>query len=389
MPIETNFKFGQVVTPPAGLAPGLAPPPDPRGLLAGFVGNLPLALPGQDNPLRSWSGQGFNMIWRPNFGGQSGAKDFFLELNLTQETLSFTDITGSGQNIGIANRGALQPDILLGGIAYLQQVTDRISGVGQHFEPGVWINVPSTTNPPAPASVSRMGSIPHGTTINLEGVVFTAPAPFIADTTITPFSVGSPDDGATGLVTPLFPEQTLANVTTSRTPPASVPGLTQDILTNPNLLLKNAIVGQNIINTTVLIVASDPTLLPVARRAAAGSCRGRGRHRRHRFPIGRSVHGIQCERPVDNSDLLDRNRAERGRHSVPSTAIYAARSSCFQWSGLAPRLSRDPDLKRSSGGALLRLSSAATSGAASGDLRQAANFSGSGDFAASGRRTGR
>jgi hypothetical protein len=262
MPIETNFKFGQVVNPPAGLAPGLAPPADPRGLLAGFVGNLPLALPGQDNPLRSWSGQGFNLIWRPNFGGQSGAKDFFLELNLTQETLSFTDITGSGQNIGIANRGALQSDILLGGIAYLQQVTDRISGVGQHFEPGVWINVPSTTNPPAPASVSRMGSIPHGTTINLEGIVFTAPAPVIADTTITPFSVGSPDDGATGLVTPPFPEQTLANVTTSRTAPASVPGLTDAVLNNPNLLLKNAIVGQNIINTTVLIVASDPTLLP-------------------------------------------------------------------------------------------------------------------------------
>ena len=82
MPIDTNFKFGQVVNPPAGLAPGLAPPADPRGLLAGFVGNLPLALPGQDNPLRSWSGQGFNLIWRPNFGGQSGAKDFFLELNL-------------------------------------------------------------------------------------------------------------------------------------------------------------------------------------------------------------------------------------------------------------------------------------------------------------------
>ena len=63
-------------------------------------------------------------------------------------------------------------------------------------------------------------------------------------------------------MTPLFPEQTLANVTTSRTPPTSVPGLTQDILSNPNLLLKNAIVGQNIITTTVLIVASDPTLLP-------------------------------------------------------------------------------------------------------------------------------
>jgi hypothetical protein len=262
MPITTDFKFGQVVTAPRGLegVEALALPADPRGLLAGFVGNLPLAAPGQDNPLRSWSGQGFNMIWRPNFGGQSGNKDFFLELNLTQETLSFTDITGSGKNIGIANRGALQSDILLGGIAYLQQVTDRTSGVGQHFEPGVWINVPSTTHPPAPASVVRMGSIPHGTTINLEGIVFTAPAPVFQPSSITPFSVGSPDDGVTGLAP--FPEQTLTNVTTSRTPPASVPGLTQDILTNPNLLLKNAIAGQNIINTTVLIVASDPTLLP-------------------------------------------------------------------------------------------------------------------------------
>ena len=262
MPIETDFKYGQVVSsPPAAAALAVpAPPLDPRGLLAGFVGNLPLAAPGQDNPKRSWSGQGFNMIWRPNFGGQSGTKDFFLELNLTQETFDFTDITGSGKNVGIANRGALQPDILLGGISYLQQVTDSISGVGQHFEPGVWINIPSTTNPAAPGSVARMGSIPHGTTVNLPGVVFTAPAPVIADTTITPFTVGSPDDGVTGLTH--FPEELLANVTTSRTPPPAVLGLTQPILTNPNLLLKNAIAGQNITSTTVLIIASDPSLLP-------------------------------------------------------------------------------------------------------------------------------
>jgi len=269
MPIETRFKFGHHVTAMAGAAL----PADPRGLLAGFVGNLPLAAAGQDNPKRSWSGQGFNLIWRPNFNNQNGTKDFFLELNLTEESLEFTDVTGAGQNIGIANRGALQSDILLGGIAYLQQVTDRISGIGQHFEPGVWINVPNTTDPLAPSSVSRMGSIPHGTTVNLEGVAFTAPAPVIADTTITPFKVGSPDDGVTGL-TP-FPEETLANPTTSRTPPASVPGLTQAVLSNPNLLLKQAIAGQNIIETTVLIVASDPSLMPppggpVPGHAAAG-----------------------------------------------------------------------------------------------------------------------
>jgi hypothetical protein len=263
MPIDTDFKFGQVVVPPAGaLRPLSTVAVDPRGLLAGFVGNLPLAAPGQDNPKRRWQGQGFNLIWRPNFNNQTGTKDFFLELNATDEILDFTDITGSGANVGIANRGALQQDILLGGIAYLQQVTDRGSGIGQHFEPGVWINVPSTTGPAEPASVVRMGSIPHGTTINLEGVAFTAPAPLIADTTITPFKVGSPDDGTTGLAH--FPEESLANVTTSRTPTANVPGLTQSILTNPNSLLQGAIAGQNITQTTVLIIASDPTLMPPA-----------------------------------------------------------------------------------------------------------------------------
>ena len=270
MPIDTDFKFGHVVAPPAGAARlAAAAPTDPRGLLAGFVGNLPLAAPGQDNPKRRWTGQGFNMIWRPNFNNVSGTKDFFLELNMTQEILDFTDITGSGVNVGIANRGALQSDILLGGIAYLQQVTDAFSGVGQHFEPGVWINIPSTTSPPAPASVTRMGSIPHGTTINLEGVAFTAPAPLIQDTGITPFSFGSPDDLNTGLV-PFPDEQTLATATTSRTPAANVPGLTQDVFANPNLLLRNAIAGQNIIQTTVLIIASDPTLMPPLPHAGAG-----------------------------------------------------------------------------------------------------------------------
>lgn len=256
MAIETTFKYGHVIAPPAVVTP----PRDPRGLLAGLVGNLPLAAAGQDNPKRSWSGQGFNLIWRPNFNGKSGAKDFFLELNMTQETIDFTDISGSGPNIGIANRGALQTDILLGGISYLQQVTDSFSGVGQHFEPGVWINVPATTNPAEAGSVVRMGSIPHGTTVNLEGIAFTAPKPVIANTTITPFKVGSPDDGITGLTH--FPEETLANITTSRTPPDSVPSLTQAVLTNPNALLQNAIANQDIVQTTVLIVASDPALMP-------------------------------------------------------------------------------------------------------------------------------
>src|SRR2546423_10377005 len=122
MPIETDFTFDQQIAPRA------AAPADLLGLLRGLVGT------DLDKPQREWKGKGFNMIWRPNHG-QSGPKDFFLELNFTDETLAFTDITG---NNGIANRGFLQNDIPLGGVAYLQTIKDRFDATRQHFEPGVW-----------------------------------------------------------------------------------------------------------------------------------------------------------------------------------------------------------------------------------------------------------
>src|ERR1700758_1848016 len=76
----------------------------------------PLAdLPGK------WVGKGFNQIWRP-FHGTS---DRFLELNLTEETLEFSESVGA-----IPNRGLLQPDIELAGIHYLQQITDTLSNKG-------------------------------------------------------------------------------------------------------------------------------------------------------------------------------------------------------------------------------------------------------------------
>jgi hypothetical protein len=177
MPIVTNFAFRQ-------FAP--APPRDLLGPLRGFVGN---------QTERSWRGTGFNLIWRPNFGDQFGGKDFFLELNLTAEMLEFRDISGSG----IANRGSLQGDVALGGLGYLQTILDRIDNSPQHFEPGVWANVPQTDNPAEPPTVVRMGSIPHGTTINLQGTGFPAPRPQFSTASITPFGAGSPDDGQTNL----------------------------------------------------------------------------------------------------------------------------------------------------------------------------------------------
>jgi hypothetical protein len=234
MPIETTFSFHHHPGPAAPLV-------DPLGPLRGLAGT------GQ----RTWRGHGFNMIWRPNHG-QSGNKPFFLELNLTTETLTFTNITGT---TGVANRGLLQDDIFFGAAAYLQTINDSFDNTGQHFEPGVWINVPQLTNPQEGATVARMGTIPHGTTINLQGGALVVPQPQFQPVSITPFRIGSPDDGHTGLVP--FPEEMLATPSTSRTDLSRVASLDQAHLTNPNLFLSDAIAGQTITETVVLSVSSD------------------------------------------------------------------------------------------------------------------------------------
>src|SRR5262249_300042 len=164
----------------------------------------------------------------------------------------FTDVTGAN---GIANRGLLQPDIALGGLGYLQQISDRIDNTAQHFEPGFWANVPATTNPLEQSTVVRMASIPHGTTINLQGRGFTVPQPHFDVASITPFQAGSLDDGATNLVH--FDEEKLANPSESRTPPDHVPALTQHQLSDPHLFLSDAIANQKFISTDVLQVSSD------------------------------------------------------------------------------------------------------------------------------------
>jgi hypothetical protein len=129
----------------------------------------------------------------------------------------------------------------------------------------VWAHVPKTDNPAEPVTVVRMGSIPHGTTINMQGIGFTAPQPKFDVSSITPFRIGSPDDGVTGLV-PFPDEQDLSRPSLARTDLARVASLTQQQLDNPNLFLSQAIAGQTILSTTVLTITSDstPPAVPVA-----------------------------------------------------------------------------------------------------------------------------
>jgi hypothetical protein len=215
--------------------------PDPK--IFNPLGPL-TSLPGE------WNGTGFNTIWRPHQPGQ----DRFLELNLTEEKITFDAIPGP-----IPNRGLLQPDMNMFGLTYLQQISDSSNGAGLHVEPGIWAAVPQTTGPGEPPTVVRMASIPHGTTINAQGDFFTvAGGPRIDPVNIIPFPVGGtpPTAADFGSAEGVFTELNLAAHSDFRIPPDAVPDITQDMVINPNKVLVDAIAGQNIVQTTVLRVST-------------------------------------------------------------------------------------------------------------------------------------
>ena len=229
-----DFVFGPLppIEEPAGLAEAAA---DPLGPLAGLAGN--------------WTGQGFNVIWRPHPLQPSG-QDRFLELNVTSKQLDFGPALQK-----IPNRGLLQPNISLAGLNYLQQIADANTNKNQHFEPGVWVTVPATSDPQEPRTVSRLASIPHGTTILLQGTAHTsAGAPTIPNISIKPFPLGQPTQPIN------FPEQDLGTPTQFRTSGAGLTGITQQMVNNPNTVLKAA--PPQITSTTTLQVASHDASLP-------------------------------------------------------------------------------------------------------------------------------
>jgi hypothetical protein len=230
-----DFVFGPLppieeTTPVATAEPAAA---DPLGPLAGLAGK--------------WTGKGFNVIWRPHPGGQ----DHFLELNVTSEELDFGPALQK-----IPNRGLLQPNISLAGLNYLQQISDSNTNTKQHFEPGLWVTVPKTSDPQEPRTVARLASIPHGTTILLQGTAHTAAgAPAIPNVSIKPFTIGQPAQ------TNNFPEQNLSKSTQFRTSGAGLTGVTQQMVNNPNSVLHSPSSLQ-ITTTTTLDVSSHDASIP-------------------------------------------------------------------------------------------------------------------------------
>ena len=248
--VSQNFRFNSVDSAPIR-ALATSPIQEPNlGPLAAFHGN--------------WAGKGFNTIFRPDsaktpttFTPPIVGSDNVLELNLTDETLSFSKSLGS-----IPNRGSgSQADIFLNGVPYLQSITDITTqpNTGIHFEPGIWVAVPATTNPNEPFTVARMASIPHGTTVIAQGI---APAPIAGKPTIGPIDI-TPFPGGQPANKIRFPSQTTGNASTPRLPQNLTPfiaagTITQAMLDDPNTVLRTQIANQTITQTVVIEISSSP-----------------------------------------------------------------------------------------------------------------------------------
>ncbi|KAF2103311.1 hypothetical protein NA57DRAFT_72287 [Rhizodiscina lignyota] len=241
-----------------------------------------------------FSGPGFNLIFRPqNVGSKS---DKFpgperLELNLTHETWTFPSDLKTGDLGPVPNRGVGdQRDIFLRGIHYVQVVRDVTGQEGKridvfkngkakdasrqkditdiHFEPGLFVHIPASSPNPNNATISRMASIPHGTTINAQGQAATKAnvPPVISPTDSTPFRIGDPKS-----LIP-FVEFDINNQATTREPKdlsqfKSNGAITQDMLTNPNSLLIAHNAGKKILDTVTFTVKTTPLETPLKQQA--------------------------------------------------------------------------------------------------------------------------
>lgn len=246
--LPSGFEFGEVPCTDGPEPRAVAAAAPTLGPLAAFTG--------------TFRGSGFNIIFRPDSTKSPTplpkpvtGSDNVLELNLTLETLSFSPSLGS-----VPNRGSgPQADIFLNGVPYLQTISDVTKPsqpVGIHFEPGIWLAVPATTNPAEGSTVARMASIPHGTTVEAQGTSSVVNGkPTIPAVSITPFTTGSPSNKIT------FPSQTATSNDTARIPQdlssfIAAGTITQAMLNDPNTLLRNHIASQTITSTTVISVST-------------------------------------------------------------------------------------------------------------------------------------
>ena len=214
-----------------------APPAPTLGHLQGLPG--------------TWVGTGFNLIQLPNMNqakpGPPPQDKFRVMMNATSETLVFSPISGD-----IINRGNVQEDIAYLGLHYLQQISDvnlPQGNNGIHLETGLFLNVVASTDPLEAPSIARLGSIPHGDSILAQGNAdMVKRGPTILPVDSTPFQLvdGKRTNDTSAPYLALLNNATLP------------PGIPKEAIMDPNVILRNALIGQTIIATTKIRLDANP-----------------------------------------------------------------------------------------------------------------------------------
>ena len=208
----------------------------------------------------TWVGSGFNLVALPISPppppDSQTNPSFFVKINATHETIAFTPISAP-----IPDRGFQQPDIEYLGLHYLQQVTDAVLNSALHIETGMWLNVPATTAPAQPATIVRLATVPHGDSLLMQGqanVTPFGPAPFLPVST-SPIGTFSGLGYTDHYNLPL--------------PPGLPVGTPTGVIADPNLLLGQAVSGQNIVSTTATAAPGGILNIPfVTTNAQATQC---------------------------------------------------------------------------------------------------------------------
>ncbi len=286
---------------PGGVTPAPAPNPQPAAPAG------PIRFPSRDPKefgeaiarlVGAFSGPGFNLIFRPHGDKTPPEKQkdiklprkHLLELNLTHELWTFPTAKA---NLGkIFNRvaGTSDKDAILRGVPYTQLVRDVTATAGKfagqripvtrlgeavdptlqgdvediHFEPGLLIHVPPSTPNPDKPTICRMASIPHGTTINAQGEAATKvdgksePDIPVSQTASKPFSL------KTAIVSTKFDDDqfNVNNAAATRLPQDLLQFknnlITQDLINDPNNLLKTHNAGKTFSQTIKFKVSTTP-----------------------------------------------------------------------------------------------------------------------------------
>jgi hypothetical protein len=244
------------------------PAPRISGSVQNVIGDLGLLadLPG------IWVGDGFNVVSLPDFA--TGPGTFQVKARPTKETLTFSKFGGK-----IPNRGEKE-DIFFLGMNYLQIVSDGLTNEGMHFEPGLWLNMPSNDpaadpNDPTQRLLVRQGTIPHGDAIlalSTNLVHLNTPPTSAAPNPNDPkfenlTTVPIPDAG--------IPAPTTTPFTNAQAALPSTPPLGAGVVNVPDLALAGQLaalkaLGNTIVDNKVLIISTDvPVPAPTPADATA------------------------------------------------------------------------------------------------------------------------